>query len=85
MKDKELSKLLGGRVRIARLVKSLSQKALAEELGFSSQYLSKLETGKKLISTDTLIALCAILQMPLSYFDPYKPGPEEKIYEESQR
>lgn len=77
LSDQELAKIIGHRIRVIRITKRLTQKELADQLGFSSQFLSKIETGKKIISTEKLVLLCYIMQVPLKFFDPYQPDPEK--------
>jgi len=51
--------LVGLNVRSARLEREMSQGALAEKCGFSQQYLSELENGKR---NPTIITLFEIAQ-----------------------
>jgi transcriptional regulator with XRE-family HTH domain len=51
--------LIGQRVRAARLRKKMTQWALAERCGFSQQYLSELENGKR---NPTVITVFEIAQ-----------------------
>lgn len=71
MDDKEIAKIMGHRIRVARVARKMSQRELADKLGFSSQFLSKLETGKKMISTEKLVYLGAALSLPLDFFSPF--------------
>lgn len=49
-----LCKTVGGEIRKIRKQKGLSQKALAEKLGFSQQLMSRVEQGKENLSLITL-------------------------------
>jgi transcriptional regulator with XRE-family HTH domain len=43
----DMRKLVGRNVRVLRLAKSLSQEQLADDSGFSQQYISMLESGQR--------------------------------------
>jgi transcriptional regulator with XRE-family HTH domain len=51
----------GGRVRLLRSRRRLTQRWLADEVGRSVAYLSDLETGKRMASADTLARLADVL------------------------
>ena len=69
----DFARMLGERVRHARLAADLSQEDLARRLGFNDrQTLSTIENGQRTVSPDELVALTKILKQPLHYFtDPY--------------
>lgn len=48
---------IGERVKQARIARGLSQAELAEILGLSDAYISKLETGKNAMSVTVLVKL----------------------------
>lgn len=43
----DMRRLVGANVRIARLASGLTQEQLAERSGFSQQYISELENGRR--------------------------------------
>ena len=53
----------GARIRARREARGLTQAALAEAVGVSSNYLSVLERGHKLPTLDTLVRLAKALQV----------------------
>jgi Zn-dependent peptidase ImmA (M78 family)/DNA-binding XRE family transcriptional regulator len=66
-------RMLGERVRHARLAAELSQDELARRLGFNDrQTISTIETGQRAVSAEELVALTIALKQPLDFFtDPY--------------
>ena len=53
-----------------RLLRRMKQKELAQLLGVTQSYISDLESGKKVIPTETLLRLTRMLEVGLEYFDP---------------
>jgi len=72
---------LGHRVREARRQLSMTQEALAEQVGISASFLGHIERGSRVASLETLVALCNVLHVTPQYllgaslttFDPYMP------------
>lgn len=64
---------IGERIQIARKEKKLTQEQLSEKLGFKDrQILSNIESGKRKVTADELMALMEFLHRPLEWFtDPY--------------
>ena len=62
----EKSRLLGAKVKYYRTLKGLSQAAFAEELGISSQYLSRIESGRQAPSFLTLLKIADKLNVNTS-------------------
>lgn len=60
--------LIGQNIKAARTRNRMSQEQLAEALGVSVTYISKIERGTKKINLDRLGQLNAILHMPVEYF-----------------
>jgi transcriptional regulator with XRE-family HTH domain len=58
---------VGKRVKTARKVKDYRQGELAQKIGITKNYLSEIETGKKLPSTNVLGILCKELQISSDY------------------
>jgi transcriptional regulator with XRE-family HTH domain len=55
----DMRKLVGRNVRRLRLAKSLSQEQLADDSGFSQQYISMLESGQR---NPTVVSLYMLAQ-----------------------
>lgn len=55
----DMRKLIGENVRRARLARGLTQEQLAERSGFSQQYISELEHGKR---NPTIVSIYEIAQ-----------------------
>lgn len=74
--------LIGKRLRSARALSGLSQKALGAALGVSFHSINKYEKGRNRMSGARLAAASRVLRVPLSYFfeeDPPEPGPEPGV------
>jgi DNA-binding XRE family transcriptional regulator len=70
--------LIGKRLRSARALAGLSQKALGAALGVTFHAINKYEKGRNRMSGVRLAAASRVLQVPLSYFfeeDPPDPVP----------
>ncbi|OHB76505.1 MAG: hypothetical protein A2Z34_01120 [Planctomycetes bacterium RBG_16_59_8] len=62
-------RMVGERVQIARKEAKLTQEALSDKLGFKDrQILSNIESGKRKVSTDEMLALMKHLGKTLEYF-----------------
>ena len=61
-------KLIGERIKRARLVRGMTQEVLAEKLNVSIGYVSQVERGITKISLDLLGAISTILSRDVSYF-----------------
>jgi transcriptional regulator with XRE-family HTH domain len=61
-------KLVGQRVRLRRMHKGVSQKALAEQLGVTFQQVQKYENGQNRITASKLKTIAASLDMPVQFF-----------------
>ena len=55
----------GKAIRLVRAARGLSQKALAERLRVDASFVSHLERGERMPSTETLEALAASLAIPM--------------------
>ncbi len=58
----------GNAIRVARAVRGLSQKALAERAHLDSSYVSLLEKRSRMPSSSTIEALSAALDVPSELF-----------------
>ena len=56
---------LGKRIQEARKRNHLTQEEVATECGYSTKYISKIETGTSKPSLDLLTKLCAVLSVSL--------------------
>jgi transcriptional regulator with XRE-family HTH domain len=68
-------KHVGSRLRMRRLMLHKSQSDIANALGLTFQQLQKYEKGANRISASRLQGLCAILQVPVSFF--FEGAPHE--------
>ncbi len=71
-KKEDAAKIMGERLMIIRNRFGMKQSELAEKLELSRGYISNLESGKKLISTDILIRVAELFNTELSFFYPIK-------------
>lgn len=55
--------IIGIRIKDSRKKKGLTQEQLAEKMGVSIAYLSKIETGKIHINLERLSEICSILEV----------------------
>jgi transcriptional regulator with XRE-family HTH domain len=72
----DMRALVGSNVRQARLNKGLTQEKFAERSGFSQQYLSSLENGRRNPSIVTIYELAQALGV--SHVDLVKPPAKRK-------
>jgi len=63
-----IDKRVGARVRMRRLMLSMSQEALAHQLGITFQQVQKYEKGSNRISASRLQHIAQILQVPVAFF-----------------
>lgn len=87
-----MNMLLGTRLKRAREEVSLSQGAFAKALGLSSEYISLLESGKRMPSFDTLARIAEFLDKDMAHFFEEKrpafeglfagPGLDERVRRE---
>ena len=57
--------MIGQRIKVQRILKSLTQEQLAEMLGVSAGYISQIERGKTTINLRTLIGIADCLKCDL--------------------
>ncbi len=62
------TKILGKRIKIARVELDLNQTELAEKIGAKQKSISQYETGVSLPSIPTLSKIAKVLKKPASYF-----------------
>jgi transcriptional regulator with XRE-family HTH domain len=61
-------KHVGSRLRMRRLMLDMSQSEIADALRLTFQQVQKYEKGTNRISASRLQSLCAILNVPISFF-----------------
>ena len=59
---------VGTRIRLSRRMQGVSQEALADTLGLSSQQVQKYEIGDNRVSASKLYEIASALHCPISYF-----------------
>jgi transcriptional regulator with XRE-family HTH domain len=71
MTESEVRKILGSNLKRFRCLRGFSQAKLAELIDLSPNFISGLETGKRWISSDTLVSLADALG--IAVWDFFKP------------
>lgn len=56
-------KVIGQRIKIARIKKKLTQEVLSEKINVSPQHVSNIETGNSSVSLATLVAIANTLEV----------------------
>jgi transcriptional regulator with XRE-family HTH domain len=69
-----IDKHVGSRVRMRRMMLSMSQEKLGDALGLTFQQVQKYEKGTNRIGASRLQQISKILQVPVSFF--FEGGPE---------
>jgi len=72
-----IDKHVGSRVRMRRMMLSMSQEKLGDALGLTFQQVQKYEKGTNRIGASRLQQIAHILQVPVSFFfegAPHSPG-----------
>ncbi len=65
---------VGSRVRLRRMMLSMSQEKLGEHLGITFQQIQKYEKGTNRIGASRLQHIARVLQVPVSFFFEDAPG-----------
>ncbi|MBB5754035.1 helix-turn-helix domain-containing protein [Prosthecomicrobium pneumaticum] len=65
---------VGSRVRLRRMMLSMSQEKLGESLGITFQQIQKYEKGTNRIGASRLQHIAAVLDVPVSFFFEDAPG-----------
>ena len=65
---KDLDKLVGERIRVARIQAGLSQDDLANKIGVSYQQVQKYETGSNRVSAGRLYQISTFLAVNVGFF-----------------
>lgn len=70
-----IDKHVGSRVRMRRMMLSMSQEKLGDALGLTFQQVQKYEKGTNRIGASRLQQISEILKVPVSFFFEGSPGP----------
>jgi len=70
-----IDKHVGSRVRMRRMMLSMSQEKLGDALGLTFQQVQKYEKGTNRIGASRLQQISDILKVPVSFFFEGAPGP----------
>ena len=73
-----IDKHVGSRVRMRRMMLSMSQEKLGDALGLTFQQVQKYEKGSNRIGASRLQQISLILQVPVSFFFEGAPPPPGK-------
>jgi len=73
-----IDKHVGSRVRMRRMMLSMSQEKLGDSLGLTFQQVQKYEKGTNRIGASRLQQISIILQVPVSFFFEGAPAPPGK-------
>lgn len=65
---------VGSRVRLRRMMLSMSQEKLGEQLGITFQQIQKYEKGTNRIGASRLQHIARVLQVPVAFFFEDAPG-----------
>jgi len=79
MTESDLRIILGGNLKRYRNFKGLSQAKLAEMLDISPNFISDIETGKRWLSSDTLVNLAESLGVEVYEFLKPSEAPTKEI------
>jgi transcriptional regulator with XRE-family HTH domain len=80
-----IDKHVGSRVRMRRMMLSMSQEKLGDALGLTFQQVQKYEGGANRVSASRLSAMAEILGVPISYFFGDLRPDDAEISPEDQR
>ena len=74
-------KALGAKLKQKRLVLGLTQEKVAEKLGLSESFYSRVERGDRVLSVDTLVKVACFFNVSLDYLllDSMQSGVDDKL------
>jgi transcriptional regulator with XRE-family HTH domain len=81
MTESELRSVLGANLKRYRCLRGLSQAKLAEMVDISPNFISDVETGKRWISSDTMVNLASALNIEVFEFFKQKNPPPDDVAE----
>lgn len=70
----QIDRHVGQRIRMRRMMRSMSQEKLADELGLSFQQVQKYEKGTNRVSAGRLVQIANVLVVPVTFFFDGAPG-----------
>jgi len=79
MTESDLRAIFGANLKKRRIFKGLSQAKLAEILDISPNFISDLESGKRWVSSDTLVNIAAALSVEVYEFLKPPQAPEDEL------
>ena len=68
MATTEVDKVIGSRIRAARVMRNLSQTDLGDKVGVSFQQIQKYENAANRVSGSRLLMIAKELDVPITYF-----------------
>jgi transcriptional regulator with XRE-family HTH domain len=78
MTESDVRNILGTNLKRFRCLRGFSQAKLAEMIDLSPNFISDLETGKRWISSDTLVNLADALEIAVwDFFKPAETFPDD--------
>jgi len=81
MTESDLRAIFGKNLKKCRTFKGLSQAKLAEILNISPNFISDIESGKRWVSSDTLVNLAEVLGIEVYEFLKPQFAPEDELSE----
>ena len=66
-----IKKGFGERLKTFRKIKNMTQEKLAERIGINLRQLARIEAGESFVSSETLLNICTILEIPPSVLFDY--------------
>ena len=79
MTESDLRALFGANLKKRRTFKGLSQAKLAEILDISPNFISDIESGKRWVSSDTLVNFAEVLGVEVYEFLKPPKAPEDEL------
>ena len=71
----DLNRLLSQNIKKYRLLNSMTQEQLAEQLHLDAQYYSQLERGERNFTIEKIAAVCAIFHLGIDKIITIEPSP----------
>jgi transcriptional regulator with XRE-family HTH domain len=79
MTESDLRAIFGENLKKHRTIKGFSQAKLAEILDISPNFISEIETGKRWVSSDTLVNFAEVLGVEVYEFLKPPKAPEDEL------
>ena len=81
----KIAYIVGMRIKDFRLMKKMSQEALAFDSDIHPAYLSQVERGEKCPTVETICKICKGLKIPMSELMDFSVEPQATSYEAIER